>query len=244
MTESAAAAAAQVVQELFDAKAANWSSKYAPGGRLTGRLAHLAATIQRQTSPGQRVLDLGCGTGNLARHLAAADLVVTGCDISAEMLHRAANADPEGLIDWIALAPGWRTLPFADNTFDATVVSSVLEYVENPMIVLRECARVLRPGGKLLCTVPDQRHPVRWLECMARAVTRYPLIEVLGGRRPRLQSYLTYLRISRQRHSSRWWRATAAQAALRPVRIEGRKTPPTTLRLLIFCQQHDAQKPR
>ena len=105
------------------------------------------------------MLDLGCGTGELARHLAGAGLRVTGCDISANMLGQAAAADPAGAAEWIQLDPDWRTLPFATASFDAVVAASVLEYVGSPAAVLRECARVLRPGGVLLCTVPDPRAP-------------------------------------------------------------------------------------
>lgn len=215
MTEPTATSTAQV-RKLFDAKAPTWSAKYAPGGRLTGRLAQLAAAVEEQTGTGTRVLDLGCGTGDLALCLAAAKRRVTGCDISMEMLDHAAQADKAQAVKWTRLDPSWQTLPFRDRTFGAIVASSILEYLDDPVHVLRECARVLQPGGMLLCTVPDLRHPVRWLECLAAVVARGPLGEALGHRRPRLGSYVTYLRISRQRHSSRWWRAAASRADLRP----------------------------
>ena len=77
---------------LFDAKAVTWSAKYAPDGPLAGRLASLSAAVSRYARAGDRVLDLGCGTGELARTLAAAGLRVTGCDISRQMLLRAARA--------------------------------------------------------------------------------------------------------------------------------------------------------
>ena len=82
----------QQVQLLFDAKARSWAAKYAPDGRLAGRLTRLADAIGYHVATGGRVLDLGCGTGELARHLAGAGLRVTGCDISANMLGQAAAA--------------------------------------------------------------------------------------------------------------------------------------------------------
>ena len=83
------------------------------------------------------------------------------------------------------------------------VASSVLEYVSSPAVVLAECARVLRPGGVMLCTVPDLTHPVRWLEGLARLAALVPAVRSAGQRWPRLGRYLTYLTISRQRHYRR-----------------------------------------
>ena len=91
---------------LFDAKAGSWAAKYAPQGRLAGRLTQLAYAVGYHVPAGGRVLDLGCGTGELARQLAAAGLRVTGCDISANMLSQAAAADPDGAAEWVPLRPG------------------------------------------------------------------------------------------------------------------------------------------
>jgi 2-polyprenyl-3-methyl-5-hydroxy-6-metoxy-1,4-benzoquinol methylase len=202
------------VQQLFDEKASTWSAKYAPHGRLTGRLTQLADAVAYRVTAGGRVLDLGCGSGELSRHMAAAGLRVSGCDISANMLAHAAAGEPTASVEFVRLAPDWSTLPFTTATFDAIVASSVLEYVHSPGEVLRECARVLRPEGVMLCTVPDPSHPVRWLEWLARLGGRMPGMASLAMEWPRADRYLTYLRISRQRHSAGWWRTAAAQAGL------------------------------
>jgi SAM-dependent methyltransferase len=202
------------VQQLFDEKAATWPAKYAPYGRLAGRLTQLADVVGYHVAAGGRVLDLGCASGELARHLAAAGLRVTGCDISANMLARAAARDPAASVEFVRLASDWRTLPFAAATFDAVVAASVLEYVSSPGEVLRECARVLRPGGVLLCTVPDPTHPIRWLEWLAGTAASLPGVRTAGRNWPRLGRYLTYLEVSRQRRPAGWWGASAAQAGL------------------------------
>lgn len=220
------------VRQLFDAKAGNWAAKYAPRGRLAGRLTQLADEARHHLCPGERVLDLGCGTGDLARHLATVGLCVTGCDISGNMLGQAAAADSDGAASWLQLDPCWTVLPFGPASFDAVLVASVLEYVDAPREVLRECARVLRPGGVLLCTVPDLRHPVRWLEWAAAGATRVRPTRAAGRRWPRLGRYLTYLRISRQRRPVHWWYGAAAGAGLWPE--PGRAARFAPLRMLTF----------
>jgi ubiquinone/menaquinone biosynthesis C-methylase UbiE len=233
MSDQNGAAAAQA-RQLFDAKASTWSAKYTGGGRLTGRLAHLTAVVQDTAGPGCSVLDLGCGTGDLARCLARTGLQMTGCDISAQMLHRAGQADPTGTVEWTLLDPRWRRLPFADGTFEAIVASSVLEYVDQPADVLSECARVLRPGGVLLCTVPDPGHPVRWLERLIQLTVRKRLTRAIGGRAVRLDSYLAYLRISQNRRAARWWRHLARTAGLHAIVSPGGAQGLAPLRLLTF----------
>jgi SAM-dependent methyltransferase len=233
MTDRTADVAVQV-RQLFDAKAGAWPAKYTPGGRLAGRLTRLADAVTYHVSGGGSVLDLGCGTGELAGTIAAAGLRATGCDISPEMLHLAAAADPAGTVEWVQLDPAWQVLPFASETFDAVVAASVLEYVDEPAAVLRECRRVLRPGGTLLCTVPDPYHPIRWVEWLFRFAARVPPVRSAARRWLWVDGYLTYLRVSRQRHSSRWWRISAARAELLAVRCPADSAERSPLRLLSF----------
>ena len=221
---------AEEVLRLFEAKAVTWPAKYAPDGPMAGRLAGLSAAVSRYAQAGDRVLDLGCGTGELTRTLAAAGLRAAGCDISRQMLLRAPRGR-HGCAGWVQLDPGWQRLPFASSAFDVVVASSVLEYVAEPVAVLRECARVLRSGGVALYTVPDLRHPVRWAEWCAQrlaGVTREPSGD---GCRSRWGEYHGYLRTSLQRHRLGWWQATSLLAGLHPVpcRPDG---APSTLRLL------------
>jgi SAM-dependent methyltransferase len=233
MTDRTVNVAAQV-QQLFNAKAAGWPSKYAPDGRLASRLTRLAGAVTYHVSAGSRVLDLGCGTGELASAIAAGGVSTTGCDISPEMLDRAVAADPAGAVDWVQLDPGWEMLPFSSGAFDAVVASSVLEYVDDPAMVLRECARVISPGGVMLCTVPNQRHPVRWLEWLIRPAASRPLSSGPARQWPRLDRYLMYLRVSRQRHSAAGWRALAAPAGLVEVPRLSNQAERSPLRLVTF----------
>ena len=239
-----AAGRADQVRRLFDAKAPSWSAKYAPDGALAGRLDGMAAGVRGHARPGGAILDIGCGTGELARELAAGGFMVTGADISPEMLNRARTADRQGQVSWVRLDPRWRTLPFAPRTFDAVVAASVMEYVEAPDVVLGECSRLLAPGGAVLLTVPDVRHPVRWAEWAVSPAARLALTRSGFGAVPRLDGYLAYLRTSRQRHMLSWWQAAARRAGLRAARVPAAATGgghrPGTLRLLAFRRVGDS----
>ena len=234
----AAAGHAERVRTLFDAKAACWPAKYAAGGPLAGRLLQLARAVGELALPDGELLDLGCGTGELARHLAASGYRVTGCDIAPAMLRQAAVADVRRAVRWVRLEPCWQALPLAEASLDAVVSASVLEYVPDPGAVLAECARVLRPGGVVVCTVPDVNHPVRWLEWPLRLAARAPLLA--AGASParfgvsrRIAQYLAYLRTSCQRRRVGWWYAKATRAGFGC--MSAARTSRGPLRLLIFA---------
>lgn len=98
-----------------------------------------------------RILDLGCGTGVLARHLAARpDFAgrVTGIDHSAAFVERArALAAQEGLAGVEFEVGDVHALALPDGTFDGAVLHTLLSHVRDPRAVVAEAARVVRPGG-------------------------------------------------------------------------------------------------
>lgn len=96
---------------------------------------------------GLEALDVGCGGGLLAEEFAALGCRVTGVDPSAESLSAArAHAASAGLAIDYRQASG-EVLPFADSTFDLAYCCDVLEHVDDLPRVIRETARVLKPGG-------------------------------------------------------------------------------------------------
>lgn len=108
--------------------------------------------------PGDRVLDLGCGTGHDALRLAervGPDGSVVGVDSSAAMIETARRGAAEtGLPVEFHLGDATR-LEFPDASFDAVHTERVLVHVPEPVRALREMVRVVRPGGRIVATDVD-----------------------------------------------------------------------------------------
>jgi len=94
----------------------------------------------------QRILSIGCGTGELEKMLELQARLVVGTDLLIEMVQRARRRNVKQLVQTDSHA-----LPFAIASFDTVILSETLGYV-NPEITFREIRRVLKPGGRLLIT--------------------------------------------------------------------------------------------
>lgn len=117
-------------------------------------LAPFAAALSMHAKAGDQVLDLGCGTG-LVASLAAARVgttgSVTGADPTTDFLDTAKRTELACAAQWIE-APAEK-LPIADESFDLVLCHQVLQYVTNVHAALRESARVLKRGGRLVIGV-------------------------------------------------------------------------------------------
>ncbi len=94
---------------------------------------------------GQRVLDIGCGTGRFTRALEEAGAHITGVDVDTAALAIAA-----GRVDGPLVHADAHGLPFADDAFDLAVTITATEFLTDPALALDEAVRVTRPGGRLL----------------------------------------------------------------------------------------------
>lgn len=118
------------------------------------RSGFILSHLDRST---RRVLDVGCGEG-VYLDVLSAHAEVVGVDLNAAYLctARMRSASPNvRLARMAAQRPA-----FADHTFDAIVLIETLEHLNDGQAAIAELARVLRPGGQLLITVPNKLFPV------------------------------------------------------------------------------------
>jgi SAM-dependent methyltransferase len=109
------------------------------------------ADVTRHFSAEMELLDIGCGTGWLNEHFPK----YTGIDGSPDAV-RIASEKGRNLIEGDVDAP----LPFADACFDGVILKDLLEHVADPVALVREVRRVLRPGGLVFASSPDAQ---RWV---------------------------------------------------------------------------------
>lgn len=146
------------------------------GGRQGAFLA-VASTISGHLALGDRllrerrfdlrglksILDIGSGAGQLLRPIlkySDADAEIVGCDLSAMMLRRAR-------LRLKAARPSFTTadlahLPFANEAFDCITCGYVLEHLPDASVGLKEMARVLQPGGRVLLLVTEDNFSGAW----------------------------------------------------------------------------------
>jgi ubiquinone/menaquinone biosynthesis C-methylase UbiE len=111
---------------------------------------------------GDRVIDLGCGTGRHVLELAKSPGRIIGADLSShdlrvgryllEIMRR--DGDVRAEVHWMQSA-GER-LPFVDGAFDRVICTETLEHVDDDRVLAAELQRVLKPGGILAVSVPDE----------------------------------------------------------------------------------------
>ena len=144
---------ARKVRGVFDSVASNYDLMNDLMSMGLHRLWKATTVAMANVQPGDKLLDIAGGTGDLARAFArkagsSGTVVLT--DINEAMLHRGRDRLlDEGLVLPTALCDG-EALPFASDTFDLVSVAFGLRNMTHKELALAEMKRVLRPGGRLL----------------------------------------------------------------------------------------------
>jgi ubiquinone/menaquinone biosynthesis C-methylase UbiE len=146
--------------------------------------------------PDATFADIGCSTGYLLEDLHAAypQASLIGVDLIAAGLRKAHRTLPSA---WLLRADACR-LPLADQSVDAVVSANLLEHIPDDRLVLREIARVLRPGGRAAVVVPAGRHSFDYYDRFLGHVRRYGHGELASkcetaGLEPLEQEYIASL---------------------------------------------------
>ncbi len=110
-----------------------------------------------------RLLEIGCGAGNLLMQAIVKDSYPVALDLSMQALTfvrlrlQEACQGADAPRDFACLQSIGEFLPLPDASFDCVILSEVIEHLEAPEVSIREATRVLRPGGRLLITTPNYR---------------------------------------------------------------------------------------
>ncbi|MFG2038933.1 demethylmenaquinone methyltransferase [Dactylosporangium sp. NPDC048998] len=134
------------VAAMFDGVARRYdvTNTVLSGGR--DRMWRRETRLALGLKPGEKVLDLGAGTGVSTLELGRSGALAVGADISVGMLQAGRAKRPEVPL----LAADALHLPFADETFDAVTISFALRNIADTDAALGEMARVTKPGGRLV----------------------------------------------------------------------------------------------
>jgi len=129
-----------------------------------------AQFVVDRVRPTDRVLDMGCGPGQVAEKLAAQNTSVVGLDFSEVILARASSRG----VSCVKADMDGAALPFADESFDVVLFTQTIEHLFHFREAVGEAYRVLRPSGRLILSVPNIAH---WRFRLALLQGRFPYME-------------------------------------------------------------------
>ena len=151
---------AKDVQAFFERVATDWDTMRLAyyDERVIEKMAEVAGIAE-----GSEIADVGTGTGFVAAGLAPRVKRVIGIDNASAMLRVAhENLDYLGVSNAELLVGDLAGLPLADNSVDAAFANMVLHHAVDPVAMLKEMARIVRPGGTIVLT-DEVEHSYEWM---------------------------------------------------------------------------------
>lgn len=157
----------------FDSHAQDYDQWYQSKlGKFVDKVEKNLIEEMAKPAQGEKVLDIGSGTGLYSLWLAGKGLNVSAVDQSEVMMKIAKKKAEEAklAIDW-NLGDA-ESLPFAENTFDLVISITAVEFMDKPQAVLQEAMRVLKPSGRLVIGLLTKESP--WGELYRKAAEENP----------------------------------------------------------------------
>jgi len=111
-----------------------------------------AKKVARHIPPKCEVLDVGCGTGRLIRYLPS-ECSYVGVDEDVAAIEENRRTFPQ--VGFEVLDICTRTYPFQEQSFDAIVLAAVIEHIDDPLHLMKQLFRILKPDGRLIMTTPS-----------------------------------------------------------------------------------------
>jgi len=133
------------------------------------KLSYLPRVVDFTGYRGQRLLEVGCGIGTDLLRFAKGDACVTGVDLSTQAIELAReNFAVHEMPQTASLqVQNGEALSFEDNTFDVVYAHGVLQYTADPLLMISECRRVLKPSGQAIFMVYNR---FSWLQALSKAM--------------------------------------------------------------------------
>ena len=128
------------------------------GGLIISRREISAVLAHLKPIAHEKILDVGTGTGRIARELVKKGVEITGVDISLIRIKTSAKnreSTQTGSSNYELINADGQFLPFEDSSFDAIVCLRTLKYFPDYQLGIREMSRVLKPGGRMVLSISN-----------------------------------------------------------------------------------------
>src|SRR5215468_2156776 len=202
--------------------------------RERGQRSEFARLLDEAISPGARVVELGCGTGQLSLFLATGDRSVIGADLARTSLELGAEAAKRFGVEGVLFVETDLSRPgLQAGAFDVVVCSGVLHHTPDPRSAFRAVARLVKPGGWVVLGLYNAfaRLPHRLRRGIAHlsGFRLFPFDPVLRGRRSEPARRTAWLRDQYQHPEEHWHTLGQVKRWFRENEVEYLRAYPSAL---------------